>query len=415
MIPSFQKAEKRQAKLRLALDGPSGSGKTWTGLVTARAIAGADGRVAVIDTERGSASLYADRFTFDVLELHGSYDPARYIEAIHAAEQGGYDVILVDSLSHAWEAEGGIQEIADRNKKASNSWSGWAAATPAYRSLIEAILQSPVHVIATMRTKVEWGVDERNKPVKIGTAPVMRQGIDYEFTVVGDLDTEHVMRISKSRCPAVADKSYRHPGPEFGFALLEWLQDGEAAVPVVSDEQRGELAASAREANFTEVMFWDLVERHRGQRSTRGMSLAVLAAISEDIENHKTAGVTTPPGEVRSGPAFGGATAESGGAGDAPNPGRVGSDSVPVKGGGSADTPPPLGVDEGAAPTGSEGPVGATPEQRWAYLVEWAANLGLSAARLKTVLRAAALVTGPEGVATDSELQAAMRAVAGAN
>lgn len=236
MIGGFRKAEKRQAKLRLALDGPSGSGKTWTGLVTATAIAGS-GRVAVIDTEHGSASLYADRFDFDVQELRGNYDPARYIEAMRDAESDGYAVILIDSLSHAWEAEGGIQEIADRNKKGGNSWSGWAAATPAYRSLIDAILMSPLHVICTMRTKTEWGVDEKNKPVKIGTAPVMRAGIDFEFTVVGDLDTEHVMRISKSRCSAVADKSYRHPGPEFGRTLLDWLEDGAPSV-VEAWEQR---------------------------------------------------------------------------------------------------------------------------------------------------------------------------------
>jgi hypothetical protein len=235
-MTGFVKAEKRRAKLRLALDGPSGSGKTWTGLTTAAALAG-DGRVAVIDTEHGSASLYADRFDFDVMELNGNYDPAKYVAAIRAAEAAGYTVILIDSLSHAWEAEGGVMEIADRNKKGGNSWSGWASATPAYRQLVDAILQSRCHVICTMRTKVEWAedVDQRGKKtyVKVGTAPVMRQGIDYEFTVVGDLDLEHVMTVTKSRCPEVADRRYRHPGQEFGQDLLAWLEDGgDPVVPV---------------------------------------------------------------------------------------------------------------------------------------------------------------------------------------
>lgn len=231
-MTGFVKAEKRRAKLRLALDGPSGSGKTWTGLTTAAALAG-DGRVAVIDTEHGSASLYADRFDFDVMELNGNYDPAKYVAAIRAAEAAGYTVILIDSLSHAWEAEGGVMEIADRNKKGGNSWSGWASATPAYRQLVDAILQSKCHVICTMRTKVEWTLDDKGKPMKVGTAPVMRQGIDYEFTVVGDLDLEHVMTVTKSRCPAVADKRCRHPGPEFGRELLAWLEDGgDPVIPV---------------------------------------------------------------------------------------------------------------------------------------------------------------------------------------
>ena len=231
-MTGFVKAEKRRAKLRLALDGPSGSGKTWTGLTTATALAG-NGRVAVIDTEHGSASLYADRFDFDVMELNGNYDPAKYVAAIRAAESAGYTVILIDSLSHAWEAEGGVMEIADRNKKGGNSWSGWASATPAYRQLVDAILQSKCHVICTMRTKVEWTLDDKGKPMKVGTAPVMRQGIDYEFTVVGDLDLEHVMTVTKSRCPEVADRRYRHPGQEFGHDLLAWLEDGgDPVIPV---------------------------------------------------------------------------------------------------------------------------------------------------------------------------------------
>lgn len=243
---AFRPAEKRQSKLRLALDGPAGAGKTYTSLVTATAIAGADGRVAVIDTERGSASLYADRFRFDVLELNGSYDPARYVQAIRLAERAGYTVVVVDSLSHAWEAEGGVMEIADRNKKGGNTWSGWAAATPAYRSLIDAILQSACHVICTMRTKTEWVIEDK-KPVKVGTAPVMRQGIDFEFTVVGDLDVDHVMRVSKSRCPAVADKAYRHPDETFGLELLRWLEDGGEPEPPVWRARWDEAVAAVGE------------------------------------------------------------------------------------------------------------------------------------------------------------------------
>ena len=235
-MTSFKKATKQQAKLRLALDGPAGSGKTYTALTFASAIAEhAGGRVAVIDTERGSASLYADRFDFDVMEIQAPYDPAKYVNGLRDARAAGYPVVVIDSLSHAWDAEGGVMEIADRNKKGGNSWSGWAAATPAYRSMIEAILGADLHVICTMRTKTEWTTDDKGKPVKIGTAPVMRAGIDYEFTVVGDLDTEHVMRVSKSRCQSVADRAVRHPDASFARELIAWLDDG--VEPVIDAER----------------------------------------------------------------------------------------------------------------------------------------------------------------------------------
>ena len=313
-MTGFVKAEKRRAKLRLALDGPSGSGKTWTGLTTAAALAG-DGRVAVIDTEHGSASLYADRFDFDVMELNGNYDPAKYVAAIRAAEAAGYTVILIDSLSHAWEAEGGVMEIADRNKKGGNSWSGWASATPAYRQLVDAILQSKCHVICTMRTKVEWTLDDKGKPMKVGTAPVMRQGIDYEFTVVGDLDLEHVMTVTKSRCPAVADKRYRHPGPEFGRELLLWLEDGgDPVVPVWQSrwaealERFGEYrrATVMKDAN-PEILaddavwarFTDAASKHTlGELDTENVTprgVANTVAVGGGVQAEEPAQDTPPP------------------------------------------------------------------------------------------------------------------------
>ncbi len=233
MTLAIRKAEKKRAKLRLAIDGPSGSGKTWTSLLTAEALA-EGGRIGVIDTEHGSASLYADRFDFDVIELD-HYDPAGYVAALRLFEQaGGYSVVVIDSLSHAWEGDGGVMDIVDRNAKGGNTWSGWAKGTPAYRALINAVLASPLHVIGTMRTKTEWVAPEKGKaPVKIGTAPVMRPGVEYEFTVVADMDTDHVLTVSKSRCPAVADRSIRHPDGSFGRELLAWLNDGGDPAPEV--------------------------------------------------------------------------------------------------------------------------------------------------------------------------------------
>jgi hypothetical protein len=225
----FQPAVKTQLKLRLGLVGPSGSGKTFTGLKLATLL----GKTAVIDTERGSARKYADQFEFDVLELT-EYHPARYIEAIRSAEANGYQSILIDSLSHAWNATGGILDIVDRVTKRSQSKNafteGWREATPIHNSLIDAMTGSTAHIIATMRTKTEWVMekDERGKtaPRKVGTQPVQRDGMEYEFDIVADLDIDNTFIVSKTRCSSLAGAVISKPGEELAATLKEWLADG---------------------------------------------------------------------------------------------------------------------------------------------------------------------------------------------
>ena len=143
----FSKATKRQAHGRIALFGPSGAGKTFTALRVAK---GLGGRIALIDTERGSASKYADRFDFDVLELP-KFTLDIYQQAMEAAAKAGYDVLIIDSLSHGWQE---LIEEVDRLAKAKyrgNTWSAWSEGTPKQRRFIEALLSYPGHVIATMR------------------------------------------------------------------------------------------------------------------------------------------------------------------------------------------------------------------------------------------------------------------------
>lgn len=228
---TFHKASKRQIKARIAIDGPSGSGKTYTALNAATALA-AGGPIAVIDTERGSASLYSDTFNFDVLELE-SFSPQTYTEAIHAAERSGYAVIVIDSLSHAWDGEGGALDLADnaaRRQKTPNSFTAWKEVTPLHRRMVDAILGSPAHIIATMRSKMEYvqEKDANGKTTirKIGLAPVQRAGIEYEFTLVGDMDLEHNLIVTKSRCPFLADAVEHKPGVAFFEKFLSWLNEG---------------------------------------------------------------------------------------------------------------------------------------------------------------------------------------------
>ena len=232
----FKPATKSQSKLRLALIGLAGSGKSYSALsIASHLVPG--GRVAVIDTERGSASLYADRFSFDVLDLE-RHGPEDYCEAIEAAQEAGYDVIVIDSLSHAWAGKDGaleqVDKIAKREGKA-NNFTAWRDVTPKHNRLVDTMLSCKAHVIATMRSKMEYVLekDEKGKSSvrKVGLAPIQRDGLDYEMSVVGDLNLNHELIISKSRCSAVpVGEIVPEPGEKFAKRLREWLNAGTAPV-----------------------------------------------------------------------------------------------------------------------------------------------------------------------------------------
>ena len=253
-MTGFQKATKAQAKLRLGLVGPAGSGKTMTAL---RIAAGLGGRVAVIDTERGSASLYSGErgLDFDVQELE-TYEAEKFIDAIRQAEEAGYSVLIIDSLSHAWAGKGGILEFVDKAAKRSGggSFSGWRDATPLHNQLVDAILGAKLHVICTLRSKVEHVIETvngRTQVRKVGLQPVQRDGLEYEFTVVGDVTQDHELIITKTRAAWLKDQIIREAGEDLGRQLLAWLNAGAAApvaVKVNVPHKPGAVAARARRA-----------------------------------------------------------------------------------------------------------------------------------------------------------------------
>jgi hypothetical protein len=227
-MAGFKKATKAQAKLRAAIFGPSGAGKTYTSL---RVATGLGGRVAVIDTERGSASKYSDRFEFDVLELDDQSIEG-YVEAIRLAGQEGYAVLVIDSLSHAWQTLLEEVEKLAKAKYRGNTWSAWSEGTPMQRKLVGAILDFPGHVIATMRSKTEWTtVDSNGKksPQRVGLAPEQGKGVEYDLLV--EISTEHVANVIKDRTGKFQDKLLDKPGEDFGKQLAAWLADGVAAAP----------------------------------------------------------------------------------------------------------------------------------------------------------------------------------------
>jgi hypothetical protein len=186
------------------------------------------GRVAHIDSEHGSASKYADLFDFDTLKLE-SFAPERYIEAIEAAK--GYSVLNIDSLSHAWAGKDGLLEFVDKEaarSKSGNSYVAWRHATPKHNRLVEAILGAEQHVIVTLRSKMEYvqEKDEKTGKVtvrKIGLQPIQREGLEYEFDVVGDLDQRNQLVITKSRCPSLTDAVLEKPGKDLADTLRTWL------------------------------------------------------------------------------------------------------------------------------------------------------------------------------------------------
>jgi len=222
----FEKAMRKKAKLRLALTGPSGSGKTYSALLVAKGIGG---RIAVIDTEKGSASLYSDVAEFDVLELDPPFTPERFIEAISAAEQAGYD----SSITHEWGGVGGCLELVDtiaKTKYRGNSWSAWSEINPRHRSFLDAILRSSMHIIATMRSKTETAQVEENgrkKVAKLGMKSEQRDGVEYEFTTVLDIghETHHAIA-SKDRTKLFSNADPVVLSEQTGKQLLNWLESG---------------------------------------------------------------------------------------------------------------------------------------------------------------------------------------------
>jgi len=237
----FHKAERRMSKLRLAIAGPAGSGKTYSALLIAF---GLGGKVALIDTERGSGELYAHLGEYDVCSITSPFEPEKYTEAVKAAEGAGYGVIIIDSLSHAWSGEGGLLDLHGHlSDRSGNSWAAWRKVTPKHNQLVEAMLQSPCHIIATMRSKMEYTqVTENGKTVvkKLGMNPIQRDGMEYEFTLFMDLDLDHVASASKDRT-SLFDGKFFKPSTETGRTLVKWLQEGGIPVNIADATGRPEI------------------------------------------------------------------------------------------------------------------------------------------------------------------------------
>lgn len=227
----IQPVKREQAKLRLALQGPSGSGKTWGALQVAFGITGDWSKVVVVDTENHSASLYAHLGPYNSLTLTSPFDPEKFIQAIDTCEKAGMGVIILDSISHLWEGSGGILDI--HGSMAGNSFTNWNKVTPRFNAFVQRMLQSSSHVIATMRCKQDYVLVDKNGrqvPEKVGLKAVQRDGLDYEFSIVLDLDIKHFATASKDRTALFAVKPPFKLTTEVGEVLRQWCLQGAAGM-----------------------------------------------------------------------------------------------------------------------------------------------------------------------------------------
>lgn len=245
-MSTLRKATRKKAKIRLGLSAVSGGGKTYSSILIAKGLANGDlSKVAIIDTENGSADLYSHLGDYNVLTLEAPYSPERYIQAIKECEAAEMDVIIIDSITHEWDGKGGILEIS--NSMSGNSYTNWAKLTPRHQAFIDAILQSKCHVITTVRRKQDYELmdrDGKKVPVKVGLKEVTREGFEYELTLNLELDVKHQASASKDRTGLFINKPEFTPNEETGALLLKWCEEG---VDFETSEQMLDKATSLEE------------------------------------------------------------------------------------------------------------------------------------------------------------------------
>ncbi|MFP3986941.1 ATP-binding protein [Streptomyces sp. E11-3] len=282
----FRPATKDKAKARVAIQGVSGSGKTWTGLSIAHGLS--EGRrFAVIDTERGAASLYVgiNGIQFDVLQMH-RYDPRDLVKALAAAREAGYGTVLIDSLSHYWKGTDGTLDQVEKakSKYGGNSFAGWKDGTPMQNEMIDALLTYPGHIVVTMRSQTEWVLQEndrgRREPVAMGMRAEQRKGVEYEFGLVASMDIDNTLTVLKSRCPSLHKRSISEPNGAVDIAkpLLDWLNDGAETVDAsawidaagADDATPDSLLALYREVESRGALATPLLHPQTGQPTSLG-------------------------------------------------------------------------------------------------------------------------------------------------
>jgi hypothetical protein len=228
----LRKATRKKARIRLGLSAISGGGKTFSAIKIAQGLCNELSKVAIIDTENGSADLYAHLGDFNVLPLTAPFTPERYIEAIKSCEKAGMEVIIIDSISHEWDGKGGCLEIVE---SLGGKYQDWAKVTPRHQAFIEAILHSPSHIITTVRRKQDYEMIKDGNKIRIekgGLKEITREGFEYELTINLELDANHNATASKDRTQLFMGKPAFVPSEETGKIIAAWCEQGEESFQI---------------------------------------------------------------------------------------------------------------------------------------------------------------------------------------
>ena len=278
----FQKATRRKTKLKLGIEGPSGSGKTYSALLVARGLVGPEGKIAVLDSENESSNLYEHLTDYDVAPIDPPYTPEKYIKLIQDAEASGYDVLVIDSITHEWKGQGGCLEI--HASMPGNSFTNWGKVTPRHKAFVDTILQSKMHVICTMRSKETHALEENDRgkvtPKKLGLEAEVRSGTSYEFTTVLSMDISHQATSSKDRTGLFPADQWFKPSIETGQKLRDWCLLGKEAVKYVDEAEVKEFLREASSMVGKDTA-WDTYKVISGKAN-----FSLTAAEFEDVKKN---------------------------------------------------------------------------------------------------------------------------------
>jgi hypothetical protein len=228
----LEKASRKKAKIKVSISGTSGSGKSYGSILLSLGICKDSSKICIIDTESYSASLYNHLGEFNVINLTAPFHPDRYIEAIKLCEQSGIEVIIIDNATNAWSGQGGCLQLHEKETsrmKVPNSFTAWNSITPIYQKYLDAIINSSCHIICTLRSKTEYVMSERNGrqvPQKVGTAPMIKDGFDYEMFIAFDLDQQHKVFCTKDRTGLFQDKEPFVITTDTGKQIYDWCNNG---------------------------------------------------------------------------------------------------------------------------------------------------------------------------------------------
>lgn len=257
MTTLLRKAQRQKAKLRIGLSGPSGSGKTYSALLLAKAIATSEDKIAIIDTENGSADLYSHLGDFNVLPLQAPYNPEKYIEAVNECAKAGMEVIIIDSASHEWDGKGGcleINELIAKTRFKGNTWAAWSDTTPRHQAFIESITTAPVHMITTARSKTDMMQTDDKKIKKVGMKEIQREGFEYELTLNFTLDRDgHYATASKDRTGIFIDRDPFVINEEIGKLLKDWAENGIEPLPSPEEIQKKLEAEKKKQQEYLRI------------------------------------------------------------------------------------------------------------------------------------------------------------------